>query len=267
MWIICPQSFTESPSARVGADSISASDWRFQLLARSAGLSGKPMPQTTWHRKWKRASWLGHLFGLICEPSMASRGVDAWITSLRDIRANRLASAVIVVDGMILDTCGRMSVASLAKVNSPSVFSRTFKGTRHLDSTVFAATFTAWVAKWRSVSSQRQKSVFRTFAPGCSSSQYRRDFYPTPTASDSHSPNCGQHHVERKGLKSLRLNHFCWVLGRRDLARSMNFRQWLMGWPLTSTGSICSATEWCRYKLRMRSALSGLLSAFDKEEE
>ena len=35
---------------------------------------------------------------------------------------------------------------------------------------------------------------------------------PTPASSDSHSPNCGEHHLARKGARSLRLNHYLWLL-------------------------------------------------------
>ena len=42
-----------------------------------------------WLNAWKKRSWIRHLFGQISNPSMANRGVEKWILSLADIRANR----------------------------------------------------------------------------------------------------------------------------------------------------------------------------------
>jgi len=58
--------------------------------------------------------------------------------------------------------------------------------------------------------------------------------WPTPSATDWHSANCGQHHAAR-GMKRLRLNHFCFLLGRPDLAKSPEFREQLMGFPIGYT--------------------------------
>lgn len=48
---------------------------------------------------------------------------------------------------------------------------------------------------------------------------------------------------------------------KRSLRLSPRFTCWLMGWPLIGRDySVCSETEWSLYRLRLRSALSGLLS-------
>src|SRR5262245_19384077 len=57
------------------------------------------------------------------------------------------------------------------------------------------------------------------------------DDWPTPVASDYHSPQCTEKYMGRKTGK--RLNHVLWWLGRKDLARSARFRLRLMGFPVT----------------------------------
>ena len=71
-------------------------------------------------------------------------------------------------------------------------------------------------------------------------------FWPTPSASDCHGQNCGRHHIKRKGMQSLRLNHYCFLLGRPDLGHSPTFREWLMGFPIGWTDCAVSATRLSR---------------------
>jgi hypothetical protein len=52
--------------------------------------------------------------------------------------------------------------------------------------------------------------------------------WPTPVASCRSGYKCGPHHEERR---KLRLNHYCFLRGRSDLAHSPTFREWMMGWP------------------------------------
>jgi hypothetical protein len=116
MWLYIPSVFV--PAA---ADLNSESNWRFQALASSAGLNGKPSPARSWYHAWKRASWMQLLCGQMCEPSTASRGVEWWMSSLRGSRASRSARRVADAAQTIRDTCGRQfleSSLSLARLLS-----------------------------------------------------------------------------------------------------------------------------------------------------
>lgn len=55
--------------------------------------SGKPLPRPLSWRGWKTRPWIGRLSGTISRPSMATRGADWWIASLRASRANHTASS------------------------------------------------------------------------------------------------------------------------------------------------------------------------------
>ena len=85
MWINSPSCH----SARAAAGSTWESNSSLRMLASSAGLSGKPSPLSSWRRAWKRHKWLQRLSGRICDPSMASNGVEQWICLLRGIRVLR----------------------------------------------------------------------------------------------------------------------------------------------------------------------------------
>ena len=80
MWIYIPEEFC--PSVLESKDLVLASDWRFQLLEQSATLSTKPAVAKSWFRAWKTKPWMTHLFGRICAPSTAFRGVELWRESL-----------------------------------------------------------------------------------------------------------------------------------------------------------------------------------------
>ncbi len=53
---------------------------------------GKPMSPQSLQRAWKTKPWMAHLSGLTLKPSIQNRGVDAWISSLRDIRVSHSPS-------------------------------------------------------------------------------------------------------------------------------------------------------------------------------
>lgn len=59
----------------------------------------------------------------------------------------------------------------------------------------------------------------------------------------------------------------CCDVTTASLRLSPRFVCWLMGWPLIEPdGSVCTETEWCLYRQRMRSALCGLLSALAESD-
>lgn len=170
MWINVPS--TTSRCAQAEPASISDWNWLWEAFAQSAGSNGKPSPASTWRRLWKRAAWFKLLCGRICEPSTAALGVESWIASLLATRANRSASPANAVDQTILDICGPMSVASLARLNRQSCFSKTCPATSASDSRRSPQTLKAWVTRLRQGSSQRRKLAQATSGSGCSSSPW-----------------------------------------------------------------------------------------------
>ncbi len=113
MWLIVP--LTSSPSAEETADSSAVLNSHFQTLERSALSRSKPMSSRSWRNKWKREPWLRFLCGQMPEPSTAARGVDSWIASLRDTRANPSAPLAESLDAQIIATYGPSFAEPLAK--------------------------------------------------------------------------------------------------------------------------------------------------------
>ena len=169
MWINVPI----LASAPVGADSTLDWNWLWEAFAQSVGWSGKPSPSSTWQRRWKRAAWFKRLCGRIYEPSMAARGVESWIASLRATHASLSASPASVVEKAIQGTFGRTSVESLAKWNRQSCFSKTCPAILASASRKSPAIFKQWVTKLRRDSLLRRKSALVTDGNGSSSSLWR----------------------------------------------------------------------------------------------
>lgn len=91
----------------------------------SVTLSGKPSPRPVSWRGWKKRPWIARLSGTISRPSMAGRGVDSWMSSLRATRASRSASPESVAAQAIRDICGPMWPESLESANLDLFSSKT----------------------------------------------------------------------------------------------------------------------------------------------
>lgn len=147
-------------------DSIGASAWRSQMLASSAALNTKHTQSKSWLRKWKTATWMTRLFGRICDPSTASRGVESWILSLAATRANRSQSPASVLEQTILATYGRTSLESLAKLNPASCFAKMSQDTLFSDLRPLETNFKDWVTALQQDSLARRKLARHTDANG-----------------------------------------------------------------------------------------------------
>jgi len=271
VWINIPSSTSAfAPAARVSTWDCNS---RSEAFARSVVWNTKPLPSKSWLRQWKRVAWMKRLFGRTCDPSTAERGVASWIRSLRDTRASRSAKPVAVVDAMILGTYGHTSIGSLAKLNPASCFSKTCPTISLSDSKRSSETFREWTIDLRLDSLWRRKLAQARGGNGFSFSRW-----PTPTAHDYRTPNSAysQQHRKRDWCKGQQLNNFVAHYFRPDpkapsgtdtktthLPRlNPRFVCWLMGWPeIVPIGSGFSATAWCLFRQRMRSALCGLVSA------
>lgn len=179
MWIYVPSQFC--PCAPVSADSTSDFEWRSQMLAQSVLLRSKPMRQQSWQRAWNKTPWIKHLYGLIYEPSMASRGVASWIASLRAIHASPLALQANSSATKTQDTCGQMSFAWCEKSTRPCVSLKMSQDIYDWDSNKSTMTFEAWVTALRQACSLRRKLVHLINGSDCSS-------WPTARVSSANTP-------------------------------------------------------------------------------
>lgn len=123
MWIILPS--TSCPSALEEGDSTSASTWRCEMLEQYASLNTKRMPAKSWLRAWKTKPWMKRLFGRICEPSMAARGADSWIASLRETRVRDSAWPENSLERTILEHYGPKFRELYPKYVQLSLFEKT----------------------------------------------------------------------------------------------------------------------------------------------
>lgn len=279
MWIfpstIC-RSAQEEPVSTWDLDSLSAA------CAQSLVWNTKPLPSQSWLRQWKRVAWMPRLYGRMCEPSMAARGVESWIQSLRATRANRSAEPASVVDAAILGTYGPTSVASLAKWNPQSSFSKTCPTISVSDLDRSCKIWRDWVTGLRQDCLRRQK-----LAQVMSGRDSLFSRWPTPTARDHKTPNSEESQVKRnqgcaRGQQLMNFVAHSFHLdperprrGDKSLRRTAHlprlnpkFVCWLMGYPeIVAIGSGFSAIPWSRFKQRMRSALCGLLSDINTLED
>lgn len=178
MWLYVPRS-TTSACVQVEADSISASSWQFQVLARSCSWRGKLSPSPLWYRRWKTASWLKLLCGVMCEPSTGDRGAASWMASLEASRVNLIPSPANALARRMSATCGPMLAASSFSPARGGASSRTSRGcSRPAGPSVSGATFADLALKWRADCLRRQKSARRMNGSASSSSRW-----PTPDAS------------------------------------------------------------------------------------
>lgn len=184
MWLYVPTS-TSFPSAPEAEDSISASNWQFQVLERSAWWRGKSSPSRTWFQRWKRVSWLRHLYGAMPEPSTAERGVAAWTASLAASRASRIRSPEGSAEATTSATCGVPPAASSCSRGRGLSLSRTSPGCSRLGMTKslapkgYGETYRSWVLRLRQDCLRRQKLARRTKGSASSSSAW-----PTATTRD-----------------------------------------------------------------------------------
>lgn len=279
MWVHVPG--TSSPSVQGTVDLISHCDWRFQMLARSAWLNGKDTSPQSWCRGWKRHCWIKHLFGLICEPSMAALGVERFIASLPASPASHSPRQDDSGSRTIRDTCGHMSEGSLANAALPSSSSRMLPTCYDVGSSLSRMTYDRWVTELRRVCLRRRKQQLRTignaclFWPGPGHPTGLPLTWATPTARDWKDGSCTNPDiVATKGLlgrQALRQGPTGWLSSNKRPILNPDFVEWLMGVPISWTASGRAAMEsyrqWQHSHLRTyRECLVVLLSADETDD-
>jgi len=175
-WILPKQLHTLASALDTEALSLDSSE-QSQIFAQSLMLRSKPSPLRTWSQKWKRDSWMRHLFGRTLKPSLGSHFATEWISSVAAIRASHSVQPASDSEVKTPGISGRISQEAFQFFNQESASLKTSRATLPVGCITFCATWEDWVTEQRGAYSQRLKSAHRTSASGCLS-------WPSPVASE-----------------------------------------------------------------------------------
>ena len=137
-------------------------DWQLpqtEEFARCVTLNGKHMRRQYWQREWNKGNWITRLFGPMLPHSMANRGVELFMESLRDTHANHSARPDCDVVNMTRGIYGRELWESLKTSNRNSCFSKMSPGISLWDSIPSQTICKKWVSTLRRDCSLRRKSA------------------------------------------------------------------------------------------------------------
>ncbi len=119
--------------------------------------------------KWKKDSWMSHLFGAILRPSLTENFTDWWTSSLQDTLANRSLPQESEQVKMTPDTCGLGSQTEFGFSDQECASLRMSKDTSALDSERSLESWKRSVIKRRGEYSLRVKLAHLTNGSGSSS--------------------------------------------------------------------------------------------------
>ena len=174
-WLYVPRpSYQSAPEPE---DLTSGLNWRAQLLASSVTWNGKPSRSPTWLRRFNTVSWMTPLFGAICEPFEASRGVARWIGLLAASRANPTAPRENASAPATTGTSGPTPPESSKKSDPAASSWRTFQESQGITTSASGQSYEAWVTGLRKDYSRRLRSARRRLESDCLS-------WRTPAAMD-----------------------------------------------------------------------------------
>ncbi len=184
--IIIPKKLHTSHSVVAMKESESDLEKFFQMCERSLMWRSKPSQYGTWQTRWKRGSYIKHLYGLTCEPSHSSAFVEKWTSSVEDSHANHSVLQAIKEVLTTQDTCSHTSQKESDCVNLELFSSKMWKESSEQEPTkenqwsnMSEEHWKKWVTQQRSEYSQRVKLACRI-----SESESSSLVYPTPRLSD-----------------------------------------------------------------------------------
>ena len=192
MWILPSQLLNSAPDMAVldlDSKTSLASECEPSHIVSLRG-SLKPISSV----KWKKDSWMSHLYGTILKPSHTNRFTDWWTSSLRDTLANHFPAQESEQEKKTLATSGLGSQMEFDFLNQQCASLKTSKDTFRWDSPQSSVIWKNWVTKVRSEYSVRVKSAHLTNANECSSwptsnARYWKD--SGPTQGNRKNPNLG----------------------------------------------------------------------------
>lgn len=147
--------------------------------------------------RWKKDSWMQHLYGAILKPSHTNLFTDWWTSSLRDTLVSRSLPQASEQEKTTQDTCGLGLQTEFDFFNQDSACLKMSKATFRWDSPQSSAIWKNWVTKCRGEYSLRRNASMQVDAQHhtkeseCSS-------WPTAAARD-YKGESGAGRQERKG--------------------------------------------------------------------
>ena len=189
MWILPSQLLNSAPDmAALDLDSKTslASECEPSHIVSLRGML-KPISSV----KWKKDSWMSHLYGTILKPSHTNRFTDWWTSSLRDTLANHLVPQESEQEKKTQDISGLGSQMEFDFFNQECASLKTSRDTFRWDSPQSSVIWKNWVTKVRSEYSVRVKLAQSTKGKECSS-------WPTAATRD-YKGESGSGRQERKG--------------------------------------------------------------------
>lgn len=157
------------------------------LCESSVTLRGKPMQWRTrsvrWRSEWLQGGWIRLLSGMTLRPSLASDGVDEWISLQLGSRVSRGVRQASASAKLMSDGSGGTSTGSSAKSSRRSSFSRMCPDSSEGDSATFSGPFSDWGSQRNGEWCERATPELLIAVRGSSSSQR------TPTVDDPSSGN------------------------------------------------------------------------------
>src|SRR3990167_7102930 len=153
IWLFIPSHCVQAPEG-LSLDSGWPSEITYQPFVT---LSGKPTQRPLSWRGWQTRPWIRLLSGMMLEPLTASRGVDSWISSVRDTRVSH--SPLLAKDWLrrTLGTFGLRLLASLARWSPATCFARMLPLTSPGDLSKSLPNFKQWVTQLQRDYSVRRK--------------------------------------------------------------------------------------------------------------
>jgi hypothetical protein len=189
MWIYIPNtSQPVSLSAQASGDLTLLSPSQCQAIAPSVTWRGKLVQPQALSRRWRQGGFIRLLSGLTLEPSEASRGADAWISSLRAIHASPTASRGTAKAIKTNVSSSIKCFADLTKAGLILSSAKTSPETQTASSPHSFRGWKQWAAALRLEYSARPKRGTATGANDCSSWRSAHDHPGDGQHSDAHGP-------------------------------------------------------------------------------
>lgn len=152
----------------------------------------KPTQLRTWLQRWKRISWMQHLFTRILKPFHRKSFETKLASSLAVIHVNLFPlHQQTEKEQKILDTSGHISENTLKQYDLFGVSLKMLKDISHLDCDKSSKIWSQWVMQARLEYSQRAKLALRTKEKGSTS-------WATPRTTDA---NGGARTLNEKGQR------------------------------------------------------------------